>query len=81
MRLVSEGLLERAIDGHGAVVTVVGSPGIGKSRLVREVSAPASAMPFAHGQQPIGGHWFGDPLDQNMLRLVESGSAINQSRC
>jgi class 3 adenylate cyclase len=36
-------LLERAIDGHGAVVTVVGPPGIGKSRLVREVSALATA--------------------------------------
>jgi hypothetical protein len=36
-----EGLLDRAIDGHGAVVTVVGSPGIGKSRLVREVAAMA----------------------------------------
>ncbi|MGB7164154.1 MAG: adenylate/guanylate cyclase domain-containing protein [Mycobacterium sp.] len=37
-----EGLLERAIDGHGAVVTVVGSPGIGKSRLVRDVAAIAA---------------------------------------
>jgi class 3 adenylate cyclase len=37
-----EGLLERVIDGHGAVVTVVGSPGIGKSRLVREVAAIAA---------------------------------------
>ena len=36
-----EGLLERAIDGHGAVVGVVGTPGIGKSRLVREVAAMA----------------------------------------
>jgi class 3 adenylate cyclase len=36
-----EGLLERAIDGHGGVVGVVGSPGIGKSRLVREVAAMA----------------------------------------
>jgi hypothetical protein len=36
-----EGLLDRAIDGHGAVVGVVGSPAIGKSRLVREVSAMA----------------------------------------
>jgi class 3 adenylate cyclase len=36
-----EGLLERAIDGHGVVVGVVGSPGIGKSRLVREVAAMA----------------------------------------
>ena len=38
-----EGLLERGIDGHGAVVTVVGSPGIGKSRLVREVAEIATA--------------------------------------
>ncbi|MGC2377799.1 MAG: adenylate/guanylate cyclase domain-containing protein [Mycobacterium sp.] len=37
-----ESLLDRAVDGHGAVVTVVGSPGIGKSRLVREVSAIAA---------------------------------------
>jgi class 3 adenylate cyclase len=39
-----DGLLERAIDGHGAVVGVVGSPGIGNSRLVREVSAMAAAQ-------------------------------------
>jgi len=38
-----EGLLQRAIDGHGAVVGVVGPPGIGKSRLVREVAAMAAA--------------------------------------
>jgi class 3 adenylate cyclase len=38
-----ESLLERAIEGHGAVVGVVGSPGIGKSRLVREVAAMAAA--------------------------------------
>ena len=38
-----EGLLDRAVDGHGAVVGVVGPPGIGKSRLVRELSAMASA--------------------------------------
>jgi adenylate cyclase len=36
-----EGLLDRAIDGHGAVVGVAGPPGIGKSRLVREVAAMA----------------------------------------
>ena len=38
----AESLLDRAVDGHGAVVTVVGSPGIGKSRLVREVAAIAA---------------------------------------
>ena len=38
-----EGLLDCAIDGDGAVVGVVGPPGIGKSRLVREVAAMAAA--------------------------------------
>src|SRR5271163_5216322 len=38
-----EGLLDRATDGHGAVVGVVGSPGIGKSRLARDVTAMAAA--------------------------------------
>jgi hypothetical protein len=36
-----EGLLDRTVEGHGAVVGVVGPPGIGKSRLVREVAAMA----------------------------------------
>jgi hypothetical protein len=36
-----EALLKRGVDGHGAVVDVVGSPGIGKSRLVREVATLA----------------------------------------
>jgi class 3 adenylate cyclase len=38
-----EGLLDLAVDGYGVVVGVVGSPGIGKSRLVREVAAMATA--------------------------------------
>ena len=37
----AEALLDCAVDGHGAVVGVVGPPGIGKSRLVREVAAMA----------------------------------------
>jgi class 3 adenylate cyclase len=37
-----EALLQRAMEGHGAVVCVVGSPGIGKSRLVREVTTIAT---------------------------------------
>jgi len=37
----AEGLLDRAIEGHGAVAGVVGPPGIGKSRLMREVAALA----------------------------------------
>jgi class 3 adenylate cyclase len=38
-----ESLLDRAVDGRGAVVDVVGPAGIGKSRLAREVAAMAAA--------------------------------------
>ena len=37
------GVLDEAIAGAGCVVTIVGLPGIGKSRLVREVTARAAA--------------------------------------
>ena len=36
-----EGLLDRSVDGNGGVVSVAGSPGIGKSRLAHEVAAIA----------------------------------------
>jgi class 3 adenylate cyclase/RecA/RadA recombinase len=38
-----EEVLDRAIGGRGAVVDVVGPPGIGKSRVAREAAALASA--------------------------------------
>jgi hypothetical protein len=38
------GLLDRALDGYGTVVGMAGAPGIGKSRLVREVSAMAGVQ-------------------------------------
>ncbi len=37
-----DALLERAIGGRGAVVQVVGPPGIGKSRVAREAAAAAA---------------------------------------
>jgi class 3 adenylate cyclase len=37
-----EALVDRAIDGHGGVVNVVGPPGIGKSRTARETAALAA---------------------------------------
>jgi class 3 adenylate cyclase len=41
-----EGLSDRAIDGYGSVVALVGPPGIGKSRLVREVATMARDRDF-----------------------------------
>nr|WP_024441114.1 adenylate/guanylate cyclase domain-containing protein [Mycobacterium sp. UM_WGJ] len=40
---VVEAILDRAIGGHGGVATVVGPPGIGKSRMAREAAAAAAA--------------------------------------
>ena len=36
------GLLDRAVNGNGCVVGVVGPPGIGKSRIVREIASRAT---------------------------------------
>jgi hypothetical protein len=47
-----EGLLDRAVEEHGAV-GVVGPPGIGKSRLVRE----ASAMAGSRGVEVFTAFW------------------------
>ena len=38
-----EAMMDRAIGGRGGVVNVVGPPGIGKSRVAREVAAVAAA--------------------------------------
>src|SRR4051812_14647725 len=40
------GLLDRAVNGNGCVVGVVGPPGIGKSRIVREIASLATDTGF-----------------------------------
>lgn len=55
------GVLDRAVGGRGSVVTVVGSPGVGKSRLVCEAAALATGrgagvhhpLRFAHHPGPV----------------------------
>ncbi len=42
-----EAMVDRAIDGRGGVVTVVGPPGIGKSRVAREAAALAAGRGVA----------------------------------
>ena len=54
-----EGLVDRALDGHGAVVGVVGSPGIGKSRWCarsprpRPYAGSKCSAPFASPMPPM----------------------------
>jgi len=38
------GILDQSVNSHGCVVSVVGPPGIGKSRLVREVKERANGL-------------------------------------
>ena len=40
------GLLDRAVDGHGTVITVTGQPGVGKTRLAREAAVAARSRGF-----------------------------------
>jgi hypothetical protein len=68
-------LLERALDGHGAVVGVVGSPGIGKSRLVREVSAMADARGVDVFTVFCESHTSGVPF-QAVARLLRAATGV-----
>lgn len=38
----AEGILNRSVDGSGTVVALVGPPGIGKSRMAREIATAAA---------------------------------------
>ncbi|HEX4587121.1 MAG TPA: adenylate/guanylate cyclase domain-containing protein [Mycobacterium sp.] len=40
------GLLDRAVNGNGCIVGMVGPPGIGKSRIVREIATRATDAGF-----------------------------------
>lgn len=48
---VTQALVDAALDGHGAVLDISGDPGVGKSRLVTELSAYAGE----HGMTTLRG--------------------------
>ncbi|MFM2078551.1 MAG: hypothetical protein RJA49_2441 [Actinomycetota bacterium] len=76
--------LHRAIDGAGAVVEVLGEPGIGKSRLVRELIASAgetrvvrlTCEPFA-ADRP---YFMSRVLLRTGLRIPSDATAVEAGR-
>ncbi len=67
-----EGLLDRALGGQGTVVGVVGPPGIGKSRLIREAEALAQRREAAIFSTFCDSHTSQIPLHAvgNLLRAA-----------
>lgn len=70
-----EGLLDRAVNGRGAVVSIVGPPGIGKSRLTRELSSLAGKQSVAVFSTFCESHTTQVPF-QVVARLLRSAVGI-----
>ncbi len=70
-----EELLERAIDGYGAVVGLFGAPGIGKSRLVREACALATARDIEVFTAFCESHTSQVPFD-TVARLLRAATGV-----
>jgi len=71
------GILEEVIGGAGCVVNVVGPPGIGKSRLVREASAIATGRGVAVFTTYCESHTSDLPFHA-VARLLRSATGIDK---
>ncbi len=69
-------ILDEAIGGAGCVVTVVGPPGIGKSRLIREAAAIAADRGVAVITTYCESHTRDIPFHA-VARLLRAGTGIN----
>ena len=71
-------ILDEAIGGAGCVVTVVGPPGIGKSRLIRESAAIAAGRGVEVITTYCESHARDIPFHV-VARLLRAGIGINDS--
>jgi adenylate cyclase len=69
-------ILDEAMGGGGCVVTVVGPPGIGKSRLIREAAAVAAGRGVEVLSTYCESHAHDVPFHV-LARLLRSGMGIN----
>ncbi len=70
-----EAIVERAIDGRGGVVNVVGPPGIGKSRIAGETAARAAGRGVEVFWTFCESHAREIPF-QVVVRLLRTGSGV-----
>jgi adenylate cyclase len=70
------GILEDAISGAGYVVNIVGPPGIGKSRLVRETAAIAAGLGVAVFTTYCESHTSDIPFHV-VARFLRTASGVN----
>jgi adenylate cyclase len=70
------GILEDAISGAGYVVNIVGPPGIGKSRLVRETAAIAASLGVAVFTTYCESHTSDIPFHV-VARFLRTASGVN----
>jgi adenylate cyclase len=71
-----KGMLERSVAGHGSVVSVIGPPGIGKSRTVAEAVAHAEALGILVFSTYCESHT-SDVAFQAAIRLLRSGFGVD----
>lgn len=69
-------ILDEAIGGAGCIVTVVGPPGIGKSRLIREAAAVAADRAVSVITTYCESHTRDIPFHA-VARLLRAGTGIN----
>ncbi len=71
-----QGMLQRAIEGHGGVVSLNGPAGIGKSRLAREVAAIAASQDLDVFSVEAESHFAEIPF-MVLARLLRSVTGIH----
>lgn len=74
-----ETVVDRAIDGRGGVVTVVGTPGVGKSRMAREAAATAAGRGFEVVWAFCDSH-AGDIPFRAVSRLLRASIGVGERR-
>nr|WP_046283870.1 adenylate/guanylate cyclase domain-containing protein [Mycobacterium sp. UM_NZ2] len=72
-------MVDRAIHGHGGVASVVGAPGIGKSRMAREVAAAAAGRDVKVVWAFCESH-AGDIPFQAVSRLLRASIGVDDRR-